>query len=302
MKNKLAVLLLFLLLLTGCSLAQPETENPAAERFVGFYVVPVSRDTWDQNPALTDYGSWTADTEYGKISIPKQILAAEKQDGQYTFPGLEGYSLFLLTGTNADGSIYSEAVSDMAPSEEGMQVHQTDGGTSNLISGVIYTGPPEGAGPDWDQYQEHTYFTAYRVYQAPNGMVYLDGSGSRFAEGGSYFETQSHTVTENGKTSADSLEVKVTVKNTPRLEHLIVTQFDAQNTSLSSEDLALREDLPEIRCLPETAWLLVEEQSAEGTVRTVYNKPESGEEPVYHTVVLLDDSGMGYTADLQIFR
>ncbi|MDE7242508.1 MAG: hypothetical protein K2O18_00805 [Oscillospiraceae bacterium] len=301
MKHKLTVLLLALFLLTGCSIAQPEAVNPASDRFAGFYVVynrNGSGSGWNDNPALTEYGSWTADTEFGKISVPRQVLVAEERDNQYIFPGLEGYSLFLVSGTEPDGSVYTECVSDMAPGSEGISTRVGDEGTSNLISGVIYTGPPQGAAePD-----ANGHFMAYRVYQSPDGAVYLDGSGNGFTGGGSsYWETQSYTTTKNGESTTDTIEVKVTVKSAPRLERLTVSQFDGQNSLLSSDGLAPGDDLPEIRCLPEAAWILIEEQSADGTVRTVYNKPENQEEPVYHTVVLLDDAGLGRTTDLQIF-
>ena len=79
-----------------------------------------------------------------------------------------------------------------------------------------------------------------------------------------------------------------------------MSQFDDTNTLLQADELALREDMPEVACLPETAWALVEEQSADGTVRTAYSAgADSGEEPVArHTVILLDRDGLGTAAEL----
>ncbi len=290
MKRKLTVLLLALSL-TGCSIAQPEADVP--DRFAGFYVVfDADRSSWSDNPALTEYGARTASTQYGAFTIPNQVLFAQEQDNQYIFPGLEGYSLFLVNRTGSDGSIYTECVSNMSPSSEGFQKSVTDEGTSDRISGVIYAGE--------QQNEAHSHFTAYRVFQTPDGRIYLDGSGNGFGTGGgaAYWETQNYTTTKNGESSTDTIEVKVTVEYAPRLEYLTVSQFDAENTILSSEDIALRDDLPEIRCLPETEWVLIEEQSADGTVRTAYNA--HGDEPVDHAVVLLNDAGLGHTAYLQI--
>ena len=44
----------------------------------------------------------------------------------------------------------------------------------------------------------------------------------------------------------------------------------------------------------------MEEESAEGTVRTVYSVPGAGEEAVSHQIVLLDSQGLGRVSYLSI--
>ena len=65
-------------------------------------------------------------------------------------------------------------------------------------------------------------------------------------------------------------------------------------------ELDLGEELPEIRCEAGAAWVLVEETGREETVRTAYNVPREGEEPIAHGLVLLDGEGLGHLDDLFI--
>lgn len=307
MKRKLILLLAGLLaMLTGCSLAQPEAGEAVGDRFAGFFLVydasGSGRDTFYNNPNRSVLGSETVDTEYGKLSLPRNILVGkEGKDGQYTFPGMEGLCLFLIHGEMADGSTYTKVISDMGVSDN--SVTHTDKETGYEFSGTVYLGPPLNAGPDWDQYTNAGIMTCYRVYEAPDGTVYLDGTGNSMSGGlGSYSEDHTVSTTEDGEmSSSETVKVTAHVEYAPRLEKLTVSQFDSGNTLLQSDDLALREDMPEVECLPETAWVLVEEQSADGTARTLYSAPRAGEEPsATHTVVLLDDDGFGRTAALNI--
>lgn len=305
MKRKLILLLAALLaVLPGCSLAQPEAGDSGGDRFAGFFVAydvtGSGRDAFYDNPNLTASGAKTVDTEYGAFSLPRNILVGKKgKDGQYTFPGIEGLCLFLIHGEMDDGSPYTEAVSDMSDCEN--NVTQTDAETLYECSGTAYLGPPLDAGQDWDQYTDAGILTYYRVYEAPDGTVYLDGGGNSASGVCTYAENRTFSTMKDGKVSSETIKVTARIQYAPRLEKLTVSQFDGNNALLQSDELALRDDMPEVECLPETAWVLVEEQSADGTTRTLYNAPQKGEEPsATHTVVLLDDDGWGRTAALNI--
>jgi len=296
-------------LLAGCSLAQPEAEGAAGDRFAGFYVVRDASfqdrsDFWSSgNPLLTEYGSQAVKVEtYGTFQFPDLVLFARQEGEQWVFPGLEdGFSLFILHRQEDHGPV-TEMVSNMGPGEEGMAIKSTDEGTSETGSGVVYYGPPLGA-ENWEQVDNDSIWHVYRVYQAPDGTPYLDGSGNSFGGGGglgSYTETHTHTTTVNGESSEETVRLTVSSEAVPRLETLVVTQFDAGNTVLRADDLAIREELPEVRCEADTAWVLVEEVSAEGTARTLYNIPAEDEERVSHPVVLLDEAGLGQPVYLSI--
>ena len=295
------------LLLAGCSLAQPEKRTPGGDRFVGFYLVHTpeySSDKFYNNPRLEGYGVDSIKTDrFGTISFPREVLfAVEEEPGKYVFPGMEGgYSLFITTEAREYGPTTS-IHSNMAPGKETNSIHDSGSETSYSISGTVYCGPPLGA-EDWDKYADNSIWTCYRVYQAEDGRVYMDGSGNSSGGGGSfgYGENQTRTTTDwNGDTITESIDVNVWVETVERMERLVVTQFDENNAVVRSDDLALREDLPRVRCEAETAWVLVEEISRDGTVRTVYNVPGEEEVLVSHMVILLDDEGLGKNVYLTI--
>lgn len=303
------VLAALCLALAGCSLARPGAER-VEDRFAGFYVVRA--DTADRssfwssdNPLLEEYGSREVTLDkYGSFNFPDLVLFARKEGLGYVFPGLEGgFSLFILHEEREYGPV-TEVVSNMAPGEEGMQIKETDESSCETISGTIYSGPPLGA-KDWDPYNDKAVWQVYRVYVTQDGRPYLNGEGNSFVGGFSgYTETKTYTTNANGeKRTEETTRVTVSSKTVPRLERLVVTQFDGENNILRADDLALREDLPDVRCEAETAWVLVEEISAEGTKRTLYDIPDSEDEyPDSHLVVLLDEKGVGQLAYLDILR
>lgn len=301
------LLALSALLLAGCSLARAEDGGAEAQgdRWVGFYAVHSgTRSTFHNNPHLTEYGASQYETDqYGAITLPDKVLFAEKTEDGYVFPGLPGYRLFLLTEAMEDGASCVSCVSDMGPADGPFARTATSSGTEDAISGTLYEGPPAGAA-DWDPYENHGIWTAYRVFQTPDGRIYINGSGNSYAGGMSSFtENQTYTYTADGETvKEDKLTVKVRIETVPRLEKVTVTQYDAGNTALRSDDLALREDMPEAVCEPDAAWVLVEEVNSDGVVHTAYDLPAEDGGTVSHNLVLLDDDGLGTAAALTIGR
>ncbi len=311
-KSKWLICALAALLLAGCSLAQPEA-NPAegGDRWVGLYVVPSQGyvDHLADNPHVEEYGTFQAETDrFGTLAFPRDVLfAVEDEVGNFTFPGIrKGYSLFVYREYDPEhpgyqgGNCSVGVVSNMAPGAETTQIAYTDEGVSESASGVIYCGPPLGA-EDWDPHLDNaTIWRYYNVYQARDGRIYLDGSGDSVNGLMSTTRTSTRTRTEDGKTYTDSVQVSVSIEAVPRLEKLVVTQFDGQNSIVRSDDLTLREDLPEVQCEAETVWVLVEEISRDGAERTIYNVPGKDGEPVSHLVVLLDEEGLGQLAWLSV--
>ena len=273
---------------------------------MGFYVVREGEAEagrhFYQNPHLIEYGSDAVDAgQYGTFAVPRQVLFGREEGDRWVFPGLEGWSLFLYTGTGEDGSPYIQCVSDMAPGEEGMQVKATDGGTTNIISGVIYCGPPLGR-EDWSRWDTGTVWTMYRVCQTAGGRIYLDGTGSSVGGDGGfgYSESMEWTSWENGRTVTDRIEASVKLEAVSRLESVVVTQFDGQNEILRADDLNLGEALPALDCEAGAAWVLVEERRGDGVVRTAYPRPGPEGEDVTHRLIWLDEEGIGRPQDLTI--
>ena len=310
-RSKWLAAALAVLLLAGCSLAQPEKAEQQGDRWVGFYVVPsqgYESDFYD-NPNLEEYGSFQAETDqFGTLAFPQEVLfAVEDEAGNYTFPGLEkGYSLFVyreygVGEPDHKGRNYAMGiVSNMGPGEEGPQYKYTDEGISETASGTVYFGPPPGV-TDWDELTSGIIWRYYNVYQTQEGRIYLNGHGDSVNGAMSKTQTETRKTSLDGKTvQEETVSITVAIKTVPRLERLVATQFDENNAILQSDDLNLQNDRPELHCLPESAWVLVEEFTSGGTERTVYNPPE-GEDPVSHEYVLLDEEGLGSMAYLNIY-
>lgn len=303
-KSKFLLPVLLALLLTGCSLARAEASPESGDRWVGFYVVPTQGydSGFYHNPYLEEYGADSVNTkEFGTLTFPRDVLFAVKDEvGNYTFPGMEtGFSLFYVD-TVEDHGHCTKMVSNMGPHDDGVALVYRDEGSSITISGTVYCGAPLGV-TDWNAHEDGTIWHLFRVYETADGRIYLNGGGDSTNGPMSNTRTEKRSGTWNGETvQEETISVTVTIKAVPRMERLVVTQFDENNTVLQSEDLPLQSDRSEVRCLAETAWVLVEEIGPEGTERTVYGLPE-GEDPVSHDYVLLNDDGYGYLAYLDLY-
>ena len=305
MRNKLLCLLLAAVLtaLTGCSLAQPEQKTAFEDRWIGFYVVynpPGSYDNiFNSNPNLVEMGTTSLDTgEYGALAIPREVLPGEEDPdtGDIVFPGLEGYSLF-IRHKQEDSGYVTAIQSDMSPGE-GQTVHSSDEGTAESASGVIWWGPPLDAAADFDpDASPHSIWHGYNVYETSDGQVYLDGTGNSYGGAGSgmgFSSDAAYTYTENGETRKDSISVSVSVKYTPRLTALRVVEFDEDNSVVKTTALPLTEELPLLTLESDTAFLVVEEESADGVKRTLYAAGDFTDGAQYHEVILLDEEGRGH--------
>ena len=306
MRNKWLCLLLaaaLTALTAGCSLARPEREAAQEDRWIGFYVVynpPGSYDNiFNSNPNLVEMGTTSLDTgEYGALAIPREVLPGEEDPdtGDIVFPGLEGYSLF-IRHKQEDSGYVTAIQSDMSPGE-GQTVHSSDEGTAESASGVIWWGPPLDAAADWDPNEDgYGIWHAYRVFETADGQVYLDGTGNSYGAGGSdmgFSSDAAYTYTENGETRKDSISVSVSVKYTPRLTALRVVEFDGDNSVVKTTALPLTEELPLLTLESDTAFLVVEEESADGVKRTLYAAGDFTDGAQYHEVILLDEAGRGH--------
>lgn len=306
MRNKWLCLLLaaaLTALTAGCSLARPEREAAQEDRWIGFYVVynpPGSYDNiFNSNPNLVEMGTTSLDTgEYGALAIPREVLLGEEDPdtGDIVFPGLEGYSLF-IRHKQEDSGYVTAIQSDMSPGE-GQTVHSSDEGTAESASGVIWWGPPLDAAADWDPNEDgYGIWHAYRVFETADGQVYLDGTGNSYGAGGSdmgFSSDAAYTYTENGETRKDSISVSVSVKYTPRLTALRVVEFDGDNSVVKTTALPLTEELPLLTLESDTAFLVVEEESADGVKRTLYAAGDFTDGAQYHEVILLDEAGRGH--------
>ena len=307
MKTRLTALLLTLMmLLTGCQLArepsqqQDENSTLAKARLVGVYVVredpfaEIDRTHW------TEYGTITADTQYGQLVFPSEILIGQYDEDTHeiTFPGLEGWPLFVMDVTEEDGSSYITTISELVG--RGLHVLHTDAGTSYELGGTLYFGPPADD-PDYDPMNDNRIWHPYNVYQMEDGTVFLDGTGDSFSGPGGMGITQTatYTTTVNGEEMEYYTKVELNVEYIERLTALLVRQYDAGGNLLATTELPITGELPTINWLPEANWAVVEEIRGDELTRTAYDRPTGDEKAVSHQVILLDDDGTGYVGVIE---
>ena len=299
--------------LTGGRLVRPERQGQD-DRWVGFHVVyepmPPSMDEVEANPEAypeedrthwVEYGSQDLAVEgFGTLAIPREILIGEYQEetGEYSFPGLEGHNAFLVAQTQEDGSQVWGGSYDLADARVKV------GGAEQSLSGTIYCGPPVGAGEDWAERVPDYVWRAYNVFQMADGTVYLDGSGNSYGGtigGMSFSSNATETTTVNGESETTSLTVEVKVENVARLKSVAVKVFDEADQVMQQQEFIPEEaENAHVSVPAECAWVLVEEQYEDGTAkRTAYSLNDwEYQEEIAHSLVLLDQRGMGQAVSL----
>lgn len=283
---------------TGGRLAQPERQGPEEDTWIGCFLawerlpgegeeIPLDREGW------VEYGSESVDVSgLGSISFPREILIGQYQEEEgFTFPGLEGYCAFLAQVKQEDGST-------VLTGNQLMNGKTNVGDTNNSVGGTIYYGLPEGE-TEWPEDGPEYVWTAYDVFQMPDGTVYLDGSGNSYGGAGGMTITEEQTSTEtiNGETTSVTMSVEVKFETAVRLQEVRVKQFDASDrvTEEAVFPVGELEEDTTVTLAEETHWLVVEEYGEDGTVtRTVYDAQEvAGMGELFHSLVVLDDRGMG---------
>lgn len=302
----LAAVLLFVAL--DVKLAQPARAGVQNDKFIGFFLayepmpqpgseIQVDRSHWEE------YGSESMHIDgLGRVAFPKYILKAEKVGDQYVFPGTEGYNCFLAVHTDEDGEQYLRGYGDLAESK----LHISD--TGHTLSGTVYFGPPLDDG-NWNTENFDYMWTAYRVYQMEDETVYIDGTGNSYGGvGGFGFSEKSEWITTvNGERTTESMEVSVQIDSIPRLETVIIQQYDDNDQLLHTDVLtaeqaaALNGEALELVLEETTTYAVVVETDAEGTSqREIHNVVVSGSRAISFDAWFLQANGMGYCVPVQL--
>ena len=268
-------IVLLLVLLRPVSLARPEAQTPARDRWVGYYMV--LRPTVDYD--------FDRDWEtYGNIKI---LNARLQSDGRYAFTDLEGQALFFdfLPPTDPEDP-YSATVafqSDVADAVHNTLI--TDQGNTEELSGTLYFGPastpaPGGLGYSW---------TSCQVYQREDGSLYLT-RGQSYGSGGFILKQETkYTSTINGSTLQDALSVELRMEEIPRLESCTFFQLDENRTLLNQTTLTEAEAL----ALTDGSYQL---PLAEGTDCILIRQDEERDGQTYTTLTPQPDGS--FTGDL----
>lgn len=294
--------ILLLALLSQVSLARPEQTHDWETHLVGFYLV---RDSLDSGP--TSIGDpeagWEAQgstpvSAYGhSFSIPDMILKAQAgENGELYFPNLEGCRFFLAKEYYDPGNLEEFAYRLYSDLEsEGLHMEVTDLGTNHTASGTLYYTAPLN---DSIWSEDNQVWTAYQVWQEPDGTVYLADSGNSVSGTVDCSMTKTVTYRENANgqaTQENMLDLTINFRYISRLEQVTVEQVTADNQRVTSQPLSAQEMLEGEGTLaltwePDAAYAIVLEQYADGTVqRTLL---EQADAPVSHTCWAAEESGL----------
>lgn len=260
--KKLIALMMALLMLTGCSLATPGAAG--RHELVGVFVT-VSRE---ENGEKVEF--WDEDAAGMKMisrhDLAGQKLYARKVEGEpvsYEFPAGCGLSAFVYDVYDENGDSYRSG---------------TYSAEVDVRNVAYYAGDPS-------RYELEAVLYATRdtrlrlqvnpVYQTPDGEVYVlsDKPTGYMVEGGEGFAailTQDYKV-DKGYTTYENSTVKLSVEYVTLPQHYAVLEMDGANQLLRRAEWAPGE-------LPETytpgadaAYIILEAQAGEETVRTVYS-------------------------------
>lgn len=289
-------LALALCLLAGCSLAQSERVAPEEDPFVGFHVVFGMRDSrGSQEDAWVPYGSEALDLPgLGRVEMDRQVLFGirDPETAEYHFPGFEGLNAFLLVETTSGTTSIQGGA--------GLAHAKYSAGDQHKLEGTVYF---RGGG-------EEQFVTLYRVYQTPDGRVYLDGTGNSYGGAGGFGVTEKveHTVSSTGLVWLEeelnlpsTFEISLDIEALSPLTRLEVAQYDAQNALIHTQALPLDASDHAVALLPETAWALVLETHEDGTItRTSADRPTAPQSSWTHTAWTIGGDELGHAIGIQL--
>lgn len=281
MHKRIFVLIMVLALaLSGCQLAKPEADTQKEkDMLVGVFITEEHLDLFDMEAYLQDNlgalsGGTLSIADAAQYSNRVWGEKTEEHDGHssYHFGDLEGSLLasFRITPDGIKENAYwgseaGEGICDVSFGHNSM-----DDGSRLELSGTVYfsdTHPDPGL-----------YFNP--VYQTPEGEVYLlSGQGTFFGDagmGGSATHSLKEETkrTENGEERSHSTEISITMECVYPARNLVILQMDENNQILHRQEIdpakAMEELKPESGC----AYILVEEHTASGIRRSLYQKDD----------------------------
>ena len=254
MKHKARIALCCLIVciicaLTGCQLAREDAgENFTEDRLVGVLLTTEYLDLFDfegyinDNLANMSGGTIPMDTRteqyQGRLyaTLEKKVLTNEEtgekvETEEYIFEGIDGISYFVASiSTENERSYFASGSSGGVISDGHTSYIKTDDGEVTTLEGTVYVS---------SKGQAHTYFFN-PVYQSTDGQVYATaGTGistdGNQAEGAAFSQTMdaSYTITENGKTTTDSISVKVSFSLLFPPTEIVILQMDKDSATVS---------------------------------------------------------------------
>ncbi|NLY54855.1 MAG: hypothetical protein GX060_09615 [Firmicutes bacterium] len=240
----LIVMLLGLVLLSGCQLAREDGEvTNNDDRLIGVFI------TINEHPGSA-IGLNYRERLYATPVVRERIEEAGTihEETQYAFEGLSGVPFFLVEHTGDYGSSIG-FTSDEAITERHMAIDSSDGAEKITIEGTIYvalqgeeavTQLPETGNSRLPTPQKIFYINP--VYKDASGKIYtVDGQGiasNHTAEGSSFSKTLEETTTirENNQSKTSGFAVKVSITTILPPEHIVVLYMDKDSRPLARKE------------------------------------------------------------------
>lgn len=272
----LALLLAAALLLSGCSLARPETEADAAQNedpMVGVLVTLEPLDLFDFEAYFNDNAASLA--KGGEVSAQdaekyQNVLFAEQDgDGRYVFPEVEGY--LILCTRRQDGITNSMVMqSDPVFCTSENHVASGDTGGSYTFAATIYCMADDSG---------IAQFYTNPLYQTADGRVYAaSGSGMSTNTDGEATPamtarlSQTVSVTDNGETTEQSFEAAITYQIAARPVRTDVYWMCTETGVLKHEQYASGE-FPKQLDARGAEFLIIVETGEDGSARRTLCEP-----------------------------
>lgn len=272
---------LILCALLGCQLARENAgTNSYEDRLIGIFITTEYLDLFDFEGYLSDNHtsfrggeitmSGNTQPYQGRLyatQVTKTLTNEETSDTieteEYVFEGIEGISYFSPTvPATVEHESYVTTMSDGAISDGHISINVGDDRNSRTMEGTLYV-TPSVMNPIY-------YFNP--VYQSADGIVYLVSGGGIStsgidSEGAVMSQTLDavYTVTENGKTKANSISVRISISVMFVPKKISILQMSADNTLISRAEYE-PDAMPGIFA-PETdtAYLIVETHKRDET-------------------------------------
>ena len=230
------------------------------------------------------------------LSAPAAAEGTRREDGVYTFAGVDGHFLGIFEEEDQEGSCVRFA-NDGSFGVVKAETKVTDTGTLHRMEAVVMTDTG---------LREPVYLNP--VYQRGDGTVYvqLDGGGYLLfgAAGGEVFGTSyssTNTREIRGKQEVNTTELAVSLQAGVPAETVRLLEMDGENRLIRTQEIS--REMKEAALHEETAYVIVEEKRRDGSLmRSLYDTGQDteNEDGFLHKVYYSGTDGILVPAELKI--
>lgn len=294
-KKNLIVTMIVTLLLTGCSLAQPENPIPMDDRMVGVFVTIGEENTIHEDESWVSLGTEQIDTEVGSFKTDRKVLIGtyDEKEQTYRFGNHKGFLCLELVDEKLGHPDFSSFTNldDVTCHHTSIMNGENDFDTESFVSGTLYL-------PQKSQEEKGR---IYKVFQSKDGTIFLDGSMNstfevRDKSGFSvFYEYKSNDKDEE---HVNRITVKADIKFFSNSKDIIVYQYDADGNLLERQSIGLSKTDTSVSWLEHASFAIVEEVNDQGNKREMIDKQQNEENQKSYTYHMEDDEELVKTVEV----